>query len=153
MISFYTTSDEYGFLCNFSSHGFLLDHRYWPTVEHYFQSQKFKGTDYEDRIRVCRTAKEAKNLGRSRDLPLRSDWEQVKVGIMRRALLAKFTTHRDLREALLKTGNEELVENAPADYFWGCGKLGGGQNMLGKLLMEVRKTLRGKDPNCRSNNG
>ena len=142
MISFYVPSDEYGFLCNFSAHGFNLDNRYWPTVEHYFQAQKFSGSDQEERIRVSRTPKEAKNLGKTRKLPLRSDWEDVKVDVMRSALNAKFTTHANLRDALLATGDEELVENAPTDYFWGCGKLGGGQNMLGKLLMETRQALR-----------
>ncbi|MDB4766629.1 NADAR family protein [bacterium] len=142
MISFYVPSDEYGFLCNFSAHGFILNDRYWPTVEHYFQSQKFAGTEYEERIRVSRSPKEAKNLGQTRKLPLRTDWEEVKVEVMRWALLAKFTTHAELRDALLNTGNEELVENAPTDYFWGCGQLGGGQNMLGKLLMETRTALR-----------
>ncbi|GAA5509351.1 NADAR domain-containing protein [Novipirellula caenicola] len=56
--------------------------------------------------------------------------------------MAKFTTHANLRDALLDTGDEELIENAPTDYFWGCGQLGGGQSMLGKLLMETRKALR-----------
>ena len=84
MISFYVPSDEYGFLCNFSAHGFTLADRYWPTVEHYFQSQKFAGTEHEERIRVSRTPKEAKNLGQTRELPLRSDWENVKVDVMRR---------------------------------------------------------------------
>ena len=54
---------------------------------------------------------------------------------------AKFTSHAELRNALLDTGDQEIVENAPTDYFWGCGQLGGGQNMLGKLLMETRSTL------------
>ena len=145
MISFYVPSDEYGFLCNFSAHGFNLGDRYWPTVEHYFQAQKFAGSDHEERIRVSRTPKEAKDLGQTSKLPLRSDWEDVKVEIMRDALMAKFTTHTDLRDALLATGNEELIENAPTDYFWGCGKLGGGQNMLGKLLMETRQVLHNLD--------
>ena len=142
MISFYVPTDEYGFLCNFSAHGFLLDDRFWPTAEHYFQAQKFVGTDHEERIRVSRTPKEAKQLGQTRKLPIQSDWEDVKVNVMRAALMAKFSTHTDLRDALLATGNEELIENAPGDYFWGCGQLGGGQNMLGKLLMETRKALR-----------
>lgn len=145
MISFYLPTDEYGFLCNFSAHGFILDDRYWPTVEHYFQAQKFAGTEHEERIRVSRTPKEAKNLGQTRKLPMRTDWDDVKVEVMRVALKAKFTTHSDLREALLQTGDEELVENAPTDYFWGCGKLGGGENMLGKLLMNTRQSLRGDD--------
>ncbi|MEO1528481.1 MAG: NADAR family protein [Planctomycetota bacterium] len=142
MISFYVVSDEYGFLCNFSAHGFTLDDRYWPTVEHYFQAQKFLDTEYAEHIRDARTPKEAKNLGQSRKQPLRSDWEDVKVDVMRRALRAKFGTHTHLRNELLDTGDEELVEDSPSDYFWGCGKLGGGQNMLGKLLMEIRHELR-----------
>ena len=145
MISFYVPSDEYGFLCNFSAHGFTLDDRYWPTVEHYFQAQKFAETEHEERIRISRSPKEAKNLGQTRKLPLRFDWEDVKVHVMRAALIAKFTTHSSLRESLNATGDEELVENAPTDYFWGCGKLGGGQSMLGKLLMETRQALRDGD--------
>ena len=153
MISFYVPTDEYGFLCNFSAHGFTLAERYWPTVEHYFQSQKFAGTEHEDRIHVARTPKEAKSLGQTRKIPLRGDWEEVKVDIMRAALLAKFTTHTDLRDALLNTGSEDLVENAPADYFWGCGQLGGGQNMLGKLLMETRSALRNDELQIVSSDG
>ena len=142
MITFYVPSDEFGFLCNFSAHGFTIGERYWPTVEHYFQAQKFCGTDHEERIRTCRSPKEAKNLGQTRKHPLRSDWEEVKVDVMRIALIAKFSTHSDLRESLLATGDEELIENAPTDYFWGCGALGSGQNMLGKLLMETRQIFR-----------
>ena len=141
MISFYVPSDEYGFLCNFSAHGFTLGACYWPTVEHYFQAQKFAGTDYEERIRVARSPKEAKNLGQTRRRSLRVDWEEIKVDVMRRGVMAKFRSHSDLRAALLATGCEELVENAPSDYFWGCGALGNGQNMLGKLLMETRTLL------------
>lgn len=141
MISFYTPNDKYGYLCNFSSHGFMLDDVYWPTVEHYFQAQKFAGSEHAEKIRIARSPKEAKNLGMTRKLTIRPDWETVKVDIMRRAVLAKFRAHADLRERLLATGNQEIVENAPGDYFWGCGKLGGGQNWLGKILMEVRSSL------------
>jgi len=142
MISFYVPSDEFGFLCNFSTHGFQLDGRYWPTVEHYFQAQKFAGTEHEERVRLARTPKEAKNLGHTRKIAIRSDWENVKLDVMRAAVLAKFTTHSVLRDALLATGEEALVENAPSDYFWGCGALGTGKNMLGRILMETRNALR-----------
>ena len=69
---------------------FLLRERYWPTVEHYFQAQKFAGTDYEDRIRASRSPKEAKDFGQTRKLRLRADWEDVKIDVMREALMAKF---------------------------------------------------------------
>ncbi|MEL6108853.1 MAG: NADAR family protein [Planctomycetota bacterium] len=151
MISFYVPSDEYGFLCNFAPYGFSLAGQYWPTVEHYFQAQKFVATEHSERIQKARTPKEAKSLGQSRNVPLREDWEEVKVAVMRTALNAKFATHQKLRIALLATGNQELVENAPSDYFWGCGKLGGGQNMLGKLLMDLRQTIRDSDAKSRPN--
>ena len=32
---------------------------------------------------------------------------------------AKFTSHAELRNVLLDTGDQEIVENAPADYFFG----------------------------------
>jgi ribA/ribD-fused uncharacterized protein len=144
MISFYVPSDQYGFLCNFSPYGFVLDECYWPTVEHFFQAQKFAGSEYAERIRISRTPKEAKNLGQTRKRALRADWESVKVELMRKAVTAKFSTHAELRKALIETGDEELVENAPSDYFWGCGAMGGGENMLGKILMETRLALRGQ---------
>lgn len=140
-IYFYTTQDEYGCFSNFSRHGFELDGKYWKTSEHFFQAQKFAGTPYEDQVREARSPKDAAGLGRRRDFPLRDDWEQVKDDVMRRAVLKKFQTHADIREILLGTGDEEIVENAPGDTYWGCGKFGTGKNMLGKILMEVRDQL------------
>jgi len=75
---------------------------------------------------------------------LRDDWEQVKDDVMRRAVLKKFETHEAARELLLSTDDQDIVENAPGDCYWGIGKDGSGKNMLGKILMEVRATLREK---------
>ncbi|MGL5060292.1 MAG: NADAR family protein [Microcoleus sp.] len=141
-VYFYNTLGEYGGFSNFSRHGFQLDGEYWPTSEHYFQAQKFPETPHYDRIRQAKTPKDAANMGRDRSRPLRKDWEQVKDDIMRKAVLRKFETHAEIREILLATGNEEIVENAPGDYYWGCGKDGSGKNMLGQILMEVRDILR-----------
>jgi N-glycosidase YbiA len=142
-IYFYSNREEpYGCFSNFSYHGFELDGAYWPTSEHYFQAQKFPKTPHCDQIRQVKTPKEAANMGRDRKRPLRQDWEQVKDGIMRNAVLRKFEIHADIREILLATADEEIVENAPGDYYWGCGKDGSGKNMLGQILMEVREILR-----------
>ena len=149
-IYFYSRTDEYGDFCNFSSHGFELDGKYWRTVEHYFQAQKFAGTEHETAIHRARTPGDAKGLGRSTKYPLRDDWEDVKDSIMHRAVTRKFETHPDIRQRLLDTADEELVENARGDYYWGCGADGTGQNKLGKILMDVREKLRASqtaDPN------
>lgn len=144
-IYFYTTREKtYGCFSNFSHHGFELDKLWWSTSEHYFQAQKFVNTDrfWFDKIRGVKTPKDAAGMGRSREHPLRSDWEQVKDEIMQRAVLKKFETHADIRAILLETGEELIVENAPNDYYWGCRKDGSGKNKLGEILMAVREILR-----------
>jgi N-glycosidase YbiA len=142
-ISFYSTRENpYGCFSNFSRHGFEMDGSWWPTVEHYFQAQKFAGTPHVTEIQQAATPKQAAEMGRSRQRPLRSDWEQVKDEIMSRAVLRKFETHHELRTILLNTGEEEIIENAPGDYYWGCGANGSGQNKLGTILMETRTMLR-----------
>ena len=146
-IYFYGTRDKpYGCFSNFSRHGFELDGFWWPTSEHYFQAQKFVTTDspWFDKIREAKAPKEAAKMGRDRTHPLRGDWESVKDDIMQQAVLKKFETHADLREILLSTGDEEIVENSPIDYYWGCGKDGSGKNKLGLILMTVRILLRDK---------
>lgn len=149
-ILFYSTTDKYGCFSNFSRHGFELDGHYWRTSEHYFQAQKFAGTEYADQVRDAKTPKQAATLGRRRDFPLRDDWEAVKDDIMRHAVLKKFETHEEIRQILLDTGDEDIIENAPGDYYWGTGKDGSGKNMLGKILMEVRETLRRKEEKAAS---
>lgn len=141
-IYFYTKNDTYGEFSNFSPHGVELDGLWWPTVEHYFQAQKFAEADYRERIRNAHNAKQAANLGRSRKVPLRADWEEVKDEIMYQGVLRKFQTHAELKILLLSTGDQEIVENAPGDYYWGCGKEGTGLNWLGEILVRVRGELR-----------
>ena len=141
-IYFYSTIDKYGEFSNFSRHGVELDGQWWPTTEHYFQAQKFEDEEYREQIRGAATPKQAAELGRSRNRVLRADWEEVKDHVMYRAVLKKFQTHSQLKNLLLSTGDEELVENTTGDYYWGCGKNGSGKNMLGQILMRVREELR-----------
>lgn len=151
-IYFYSPREQpYGCFSNFSRHGISMDDIWWPTAEHYFQAQKFAGAmhtahaDYVERIHRAATPKQAAELGRSRIVPLRADWEQVKDAIMLAAVQRKFETHEAIRAILLATGDEEIVENAPKDYYWGGGADGSGLNKLGKTLMEARSRLRHAD--------
>ena len=141
-IYFYTPADEYGDFSNFSKHGIEMQGKWYRTVEHYFQAQKFENAEYRERVRLAATAKAAANLGRSRQVPIRADWEAVKDEVMYQAVLAKFKTHEQVRDRLLSTGSETIVESAPGDYYWGCGQDGSGQNKLGQILMEIRDRLR-----------
>jgi ribA/ribD-fused uncharacterized protein len=124
---------------NFYPAPLLIDGVRWPTSEHYFQAQKFQGTEYEEEIRNLPTPKDAATRGRDRSLPLCKNWEDIKIGVMAKALRYKFSfeQHPELLKVLLETGDQEIVEDAPWDSYWGIGR-GDGQNMLGKLLMELR---------------
>lgn len=73
-----------------------------------------------------------------KNLKLRSDWEDIKVDVMRRGLAAKFSQNEKLRLLLAATGDAEIIEVNPNDYIWGAGKDGSGQNWLGRLLVELR---------------
>jgi len=144
-IYFYKVSDPYGCFSNFSPHPIQVEGSYWQTVEHYYQAQKFVGTENEGLIAVIRqtqTPMEAATLGRDRTRKLRPDWEQVKRQVMWQGVLTKFLTHTDIQAILLDTGDELIVEDSPTDYYWGCGQDKTGQNQLGEILMNVRQEVR-----------
>ena len=144
-IYFYKVWEPYGCFSNFSLHPIQLEGTYWQTVEHYYQAQKFVGTENQGLIQVIRdapTPMEAAKLGRDRTLKLRPDWEQMKPQVMWQGVLTKFLTHTDIQAILLDTGEELIVEDSPTDYYWGCGQDKTGQNQLGKTLMNVRKEIR-----------
>ena len=81
-------------------------------------------------------------MGRDRKLPLRRDWDNVKLGVMRAAVQAKFTQHAELAALLLGTGDAVLIEHTENDAYWGDGGDGSGANWLGRILMDVRGHLR-----------
>lgn len=141
-IYFYSTKDSYGFMSNFYRSPITVDGLVYPTTEHYFQAWKFLDSNIREMIRLCGTPMQAAKEGRRRDLPLRQDWESVKVSVMKYALIEKFKQHPNLAKKLLDTGDAILVEKTTNDYEWGCGTKGNGKNLLGILLMEIRSSLK-----------
>lgn len=129
----------YSAFSNFSNHPVTINNKYYPTTEHYFQSQKFiSEPEYMELIRVSATPSIAKKLGSSRNHKLREDWNNVKEDIMLIALRAKFTQHAELKQLLLSTGDKILVEHTKNDKYWGDGGDGTGLNRLGHCLMIIR---------------
>lgn len=127
---------DYTSFSNFSNHSIELDGYVWKTVEHYFQAQKFIGTPYYDLIRNLETPKEAAYEGRKYPLP--SNWKEIRYDVMKKAVRTKLFQHPDVTEILLSTGDNELIENNPKDEVWANGRNNEGQNLFGKVLMELR---------------
>jgi ribA/ribD-fused uncharacterized protein len=112
------------------------------TSENYFQAMKFlhdKGKFMQ--IALAKTPMEAAKLGRSFS-NMDPNWDEKRNSIMYTVLMLKFQYNPILMEKLLATGEEELVEDSPKDWYWGWGADHTGENMLGKILMEVRDQLR-----------
>ena len=61
---------------------------------------------------------------------------------MKKCVLQKVLEYPAIKEILLNTGDEEIIEDSPIDYYWGCGKDGSGKNMLGIIIMVIRDELR-----------
>lgn len=136
------------FLSNFSPAAVRLNDLHdaemtFPTVEHAYQAAKTLDIYERSQILHAETPAEAKQLGRQSTI--RTDWEQVKLGVMRDLLYQKFA-HADLAQRLLATGDATLIEgNTWDDRFWGAVNDDGqwvGENHLGRLLMEVRASLK-----------
>lgn len=141
-IRFYHSDQPWGELSNFSRHAVFLGGRVWPTVEHFYQAQKFACTQHEEAIRRCQTPMLAKVTATDLiEKHRREDWESVKEEVMLEGLRAKFEQHPDLRERLLCSGDRPLVEHTSNDEYWGDGGNGIGKNRLGHLLMRVRTDL------------
>lgn len=122
-------------------HRFLSN--FWPgdrsSVEHAYQAAKTLVPAEQAAILAAPTPGAAKRLGRR--VTLRPDWNAIRVDVMRRLVAEKF---RDpaLAQRLRETGDAELVEgNYWGDTFWGVCR-GQGENWLGRILMEVRSTLK-----------
>lgn len=95
-----------------------------------------------DDIRFAPSAHEAFKMAQTHKVFQRRDWDAIKVGVMREIIRAKANQHEYVRRKLLESGNRTLIENSWRDDFWGWGPNRDGQNMLGKLWMEVRAELR-----------
>jgi hypothetical protein len=141
-IRFFSQSETHREFSNFAPFGIDLDDASWPTVEHYYQAQKFADPRLREKIRQAAKPIIAKSLADHNKAAIRADWDAVKDDVMYRAVRRKFELHAPLRELLLGTGLEDIAESAPNDYYWGIGREGTGQNRLGRILERIRAELR-----------
>jgi ribA/ribD-fused uncharacterized protein len=80
----------------------------------------------------------------------RSDWDEVRHKVMRWCLRVKLAqNYQEFGQLLLATCDQPIVEQSRKDDFWGAkladeaGYILVGQNVLGRLLMELREKLKG----------
>lgn len=136
--------NEYEMFSNFYPVTVYFEGRAYPSVEHAFVAAKSYDPFFRAKLsRLSRhKAWKAKEMGQ--EVKLRSNWNIIRVPIMRDLQIQKYN-YKKFREKLLSTGEEEIVEgNYWHDNYWGdcyCKKCKNipGENMLGKLIMEARE--------------
>ncbi|KAH7913782.1 DUF1768-domain-containing protein [Hygrophoropsis aurantiaca] len=144
-ILFYERGQPFYEFTNFSPHDIVYDQKRYPTSEHLFQSFKFLDANPEiaELIRNSgENPRSAFDQAHQYQSWVRSDWRQVNVEKMEATIRLKFEQHAGLKAMLLGTGDSELIEDSPKDYFWGIGADGSGRNELGKALERLRDEMR-----------
>lgn len=137
-IRFYSRDDEYGWLSNFERSPQEIDGIVYPTNEHYYQAQKSKNKKLKEWIALAPIPFHAMKAGRAlRKNELVKNWDTIKFDIMLKGLRAKFSQNVELKCRLVATGNLSLHEDSPTDMIWGIK----GKDILGKLLMQVRREM------------
>lgn len=119
----------------------------------YAKACLFGDREVAAQILAAPTPKEQKQLGRKVCGYDEAIWAARRERIVFAGLLEKFRQNPRLDRCLLATGTTMLAEASPYDRIWGIGlsvndprisapSFWPGQNLLGKVLMEVRSVLR-----------
>ena len=154
---FWNDDEENGVFSNWYRSPFTEDDFIYQHVEQYMMAKKAKlFHDAETYTEILKTEAPGKCKGLGRTVtPFESaKWDAVKYEIVKAGNRAKFRQNPELREALLKTGNSILAEASPKDLIWGIGldraaaaqtdpQNWPGQNLMGKILTELREEFRG----------
>ena len=149
VVSFRRTREKYGGLSNMAA-GFPIEVNgvRLATSEALYQACRFPDRPDVQRIVVeQRSPMSAKMKGRRYIKHTRSDWQKIRVNVMRWCLRVKLAQNWDtFGSLLLSTDSCPIVEHSRKDDFWGA-KLGDGvlkgMNILGRLLVELRDELKG----------
>lgn len=113
----------------------------------------FHDLETVDKIMKTSSHKEHQELGRQVKEYDDEIWADMRYQVMVLGLYAKFSQNERLKELLLATGDTIIAEASPSDKIWGIGLVADdplaqdmknwkGQNLLGKVLMEVREKLK-----------
>lgn len=107
-----------------------------------------------DRILAAAKPHEQKQMGARVASFIEETWRAHRVAIVTEGNMAKFSQNEGLKKRLLQTGDAILAEANPRDAIWGIALAEDdpraqdpaqwqGENLLGKILMDVRNRLRG----------
>lgn len=155
---FWRDDEKNGEFSNWCIRKFVIDDFQYFCVEQYMMAQKaklFHDAERYTAILRANTPAGCKALGKQVKPFVAEEWDAVKFDIVKRANRAKYAQNPDLMRLLLSTEDSILAEASPKDTVWGIGLTADaaektdssewpGENLLGKVLMELRDEFRGE---------
>ena len=114
----------------------------FKTNEHaynYRKAMEMERYSSADRIRKADTARGAQLTAR-REVVSNKHWKDIKMSVMYELLQHKVKQCATFRNDLISSRGRPLIEDTTHEY-WGRGREGNGQNVLGRLLMTLRDTV------------
>lgn len=156
MICFHNPDEENGYLSNWYLSEFTIDDITFSSMEQYMMYEKailFHDQETAEKILQTDNVAEIKALGRTVQNFDDTVWGQSREEIVYKGVFEKFRQNPELRKRLERTGEEVIAECAVKDRIWGiglsmkdedrfCVERWKGQNLLGKILMDVRKDIK-----------
>lgn len=132
---------EFYVFSNYSSFMLEWKGKLYPTSEHAYHSEKFDNEEMKEEIRNAKSAHDSQVYANKNMDKRKTNWDNIKLGIMKEILKAKVSQHPYVMKKLIQSGKKELIEDSWRDDFWGWGPNKDGKNHLGKLWMEIRSEL------------
>lgn len=131
---------EYRWLSNFAPVNVKIGENIFRSVEHAYQSEKSQEKNWKTCCLCIDRPGKIKKM--SRKIKLSSDWEEKKIKVMKECLEQKYE-QEPYKTLLIKTYPMIIEEgNYWNDIFWGIDlRTNKGKNILGKLIMNIRKRL------------
>lgn len=132
---------EYKWLSNFAPCTIVLNGITYPSVEHAYMSAKSNDVRWYLKC-TDESIKPGTIKKLSRGILLVSNWDSIKIEVMRDCLKQKFS-QEPYKTLLIETGDVFIQEgNFWGDTFWGVDlNTKTGENRLGKMIMEIRDKL------------
>lgn len=121
---------------------------HFRTVEALYQTCRFPRLPEVQKLIV---AEASPIVAKRKTMPFRNqtreDWDFIRHKVMRWCLRIKLAeNYSAFRDLLLSTGEGHIVEQSSKDTFWGARVIDTetlvGENVLGRLLMELREDVR-----------
>ena len=158
VVFFYGVKNVNGEFSNHYLRNFKVNGNTFSCVEQYIMAQKaliFRDLAAFNKIMNSKDPAEMKRLGHQIEGFKAWKWADLRMKIVKNAVMAKFSQNWDLRKKLLATGEAVIAMSNPNDAFWGIGMCKSdkevlnkvdkwGKTMMGRILMEVRDELMGE---------